>query len=175
MSPAYRHRFAAGLLALNAASPSFKAMLRRIVNDTLESIPPKLMDLELGIVQPISTPSDLPTSPQQAEQAQQGKQAQQGELAEQPMDIDQTQEANQAGYDDNWNFADGEEAGQRRLPMFTAKVMAFVQYLLQYKVCTAMVQIMYGSWTLCSTATLLKVQYVHGDCTGTRCSIMLLI
>lgn len=132
----YSHWFSAGSLALDPASPSFKAMLCRIVNDTLESIPPKLLDLELGIVEPSPKPSNLPASAQQGEQAQPGEQAQQDEVAEQPMDTDQGQQANQAGYDDNWNFADGEEAGQRRLPMFTAKVMAFVQYLLQYKVLT---------------------------------------
>lgn len=111
---------AAGLKALDPASYSFKQQLHQIVSDTLDAIPGNLIDLELGMPESqvkAGDPSQSPQHPQQAEQAQQ------------PMETDQGQQAKQ----DNWDFAE-EEAGSLRLPLFTGKVMAFVQYLLQYKV-----------------------------------------
>lgn len=110
--------------SLDPASYNFKRLLHRVVSDTFDSIPAKLLDLELGIPDSNLKPDDSTQTAQQAQQAQQ---------AEQPMETDEAQQAQQAQQEDSWNFDDSEE-GRLRLPLFTGKVMAFVQYLLQYKV-----------------------------------------
>ena len=148
------------MASLDPASSSFKNLLGRVVNDTLQAIPFKLLDHELGIAEPSSTSgppagaaqqadeTEQPVDTDQAQQAQhadqseqlvdtkQAQQAKQADQAEQPMDTEQAQQAEQsqqATHEDEWNFDDG-GAGHLRLPLFTSKVMAFVQYLLQYKV-----------------------------------------
>ena len=135
-------------------------MLGRIVNDTLQAIPFKLLDHELGITGASSNSGPPANAAQQADQTEQpmdtdqaqqaqhagqsqqlmnsnpAQQAKQADQTEQPMDTDQARQAEQspqASCEEEWNFDDG-GAGHLRLPLFTSKVMAFVQYLLQYKV-----------------------------------------
>ena len=87
-------------------------MLCRIVGNTMDTLPRKLLDKELGIASSESTQQDAA-----AKQAQQ------------PMETDDSQQAATAG-DAESDLEDEED----RLPLFSHKVMAFVQHLLQYKV-----------------------------------------
>lgn len=75
----------------------------------MDAIPSKLLDRELGVA-PAAEVEEVPSDAQQAGQAQQ---------------------AQQAGMDGD---PEEEEEDRQRLPLFSHKVMTFVQHLLKYKV-----------------------------------------
>ena len=99
----------------------------------MDAIPSKLLNKELGVA-PTAEVVEIPSDAQQAkagDQSQSGDQVEKGAGPSDAQQAGQAQQAKQAGMDGD---PEGEEEGRERLPLFSHKVMTFVQHLLKYKV-----------------------------------------
>ena len=96
----------------------------------MDAIPSKLLDKELG-VKPTAEVEEIPSDAKPGNQAQSEDQAEKGSGPPDAQRPGHAQQAKQAGVDGD---PEGEEEGRERLPLFSHKVMTFVQHLLNYKV-----------------------------------------
>ena len=111
---------AAALNEIDPAAHNFKVLLRHVISRVMDAIPSKLLNQELGVA-PTAEVEELPSDAQQAKQDQ----------VENGSEPSEAQQAKQAAMDGD---PEGEEEGRERLPLFSHKVMTFVQHLLNYKV-----------------------------------------
>ena len=115
----------AALGEIDPAAHNFKVLLRHVISRVMDAIPSKLLDKELGLP-PAAEVEELSS---EAEQAQHGGQAHSKDAAEKDSQAQQAKQATALDGD-----PEEEEEGRERLPLFSHKVMTFVQHLLKYKV-----------------------------------------
>ena len=100
----------------------------------MDAIPSNLLNKELGVATTAEVQKEVSSDTQQAktgDQAQSGDQVEKGSGPSDAQQAGQAQQAKQAGMDGDPEM---EEEGRERLPLFSHKVMSFVQHLLNYKV-----------------------------------------
>lgn len=112
----------AALGEIDPAAHNFKVLLRHVISRVMDAIPSKLLDKELG----------LPSTAEVEEHPSEAQQAKHGDQAHSKDDAEKAQQAKQATALDG--DPEEEEEGRERLPLFSHKVMTFVQHLLKYKV-----------------------------------------
>lgn len=117
----------AALGEIDPAAHNFKVLLRHVISRVIDAIPSKLLDRELGLP-PAAEVEELPS---EAQQAKHGDQAHSKNKAEKESQAQQAKQATALDGD-----PEEEEEGRDRLPLFSHKVMTFVQHLLKYKVRT---------------------------------------
>ena len=123
----------AALNEIDPASHNFKLLLRNVVSRVMDAIPSKLLNKELGVA-PTAEVEEIPSDANQTrpgDQPESGDQVEKGSGSSDAQQAGQAQQAKQAGKDGD---PEGEEEGRERLPLFSHKVMTFVQHLLNYKV-----------------------------------------
>ena len=94
----------------------------------MDAIPSKLLNRELGVA-PTAEVEEIPSDAKPGDQP--GDQVEKGSGPSDAQQAGQAQQAKQAGMDGD---PEAEEEGRERLPLFSHKVMTFVQHLLNYKV-----------------------------------------
>ncbi|KAL3131572.1 hypothetical protein ABBQ38_007873 [Trebouxia sp. C0009 RCD-2024] len=109
---------------IDPAAHNFKVLLRHVISRVIDAIPSKLLDRELGLP-PAAEVEELPS---EAQQAKHGDQAHSKNKAEKESQAQQAKQATALDGD-----PEEEEEGRDRLPLFSHKVMTFVQHLLKYK------------------------------------------
>lgn len=103
---------------MNTSADNFKVLVRNVVSRVMDLIPATLLDKELGMQAVPDQSKEIPADSQQADNTKQ----------------DAYLMADQAGHDGEF---EEDEEWRLRLPLFTNKVMIFVQDLLKYKVSEA--------------------------------------
>lgn len=115
---------------IDPAAHNFKVLLRHVVSRVMDAIPSKLLNKELGV----APTAEVEEDPSEAHQGKPGDQAQSADQAEKGSGLSNSQQAGQAKQAGMDGDPEGEEEDRERLPLFSHKVMSFVQHLLNYKV-----------------------------------------